>query len=71
MHFQRFDSEWSGIRSESRPAVVPALGSFVMCPLAIAPTGGWIPELYRIALERAQEAVQRPWHERYLAPAMN
>lgn len=71
MHFQRFGSEVTGTLPNARTGAAPASASFVLCPVAILAPGPWVSEIYRVALERAREAVERPWYERRLSPSVN
>jgi len=58
-----------------RAASVPAVGSFVICPVPIRmgshDCAGWAPELYRLAYEQAQAVLRPPWHVRTLFASMN
>lgn len=71
MNFHRVESKFAGVTSQSQTAAVSAPIGFVLCPVVMAAPGAWAPEIYRLAFERAREAVERPWFERFLAPAAN
>lgn len=70
MNFEH-DSRFAGVSAHAPTAPVSAPASFVLCPVMIGANAGWAPEMYRLAYERAREAVARPWFERLFAPAAN
>lgn len=71
MNFPQFESRFAAVSSPTQTVPVSAAVSFVLCPVMIGTQTAWASELYRIAYERAREAVERPWFERLLAPSAN
>lgn len=66
----RFSSSASGTASD-KSTVAPVPTGFVVCPPQLATANGWQQEIYRLAYQRAQAAVQIPQHHRRLFSVWN
>jgi hypothetical protein len=75
MQEQRFIGADGTNLFDARRAIRPAAQGLMVCPVSLqAPAafaGGWVHEIYRLAYERAQAALQPTWYERNLIPCLN